>query len=49
MVGKSDDPKARKADDYTRGGVNSKAKGKELETIHGPYNDPNEKDDTTKR
>ena len=23
------------------GGVNSKEKGKELEAIHGPYNDPN--------
>jgi hypothetical protein len=41
LVGKSDDAKARKADDYTRGGVNSKDKGKELEATHGPYNDPN--------
>ena len=41
LVGKSDDAKARKADDYTRGGVNSKDKGKVLEATHGPYNDPN--------
>ena len=41
LVGKSDDPKARKADDYTRGDVNSKDKGKVLEATHGPYNDPN--------
>ena len=41
LVSKADSDKARKADDYTRSGVNSKVKGKHLEATHGVYRDPN--------
>ena len=41
LVAKADSDKARKADDYTRSKVNSKDKGKLLESIHGLYHDPN--------
>ena len=40
LVAKADNDKARKADDYTRGGVNSKDKGKRLQETHGTYRDP---------